>query len=688
MEIYVNSKYGFELFMLSVLLAAAFSFILYRKSKQNSPLSSQQIYGLSALRFLSVFLLSSLFLQLAVQHLKHRQYKPRLIIGIDNSESLRPFQNDLVSVINQLKSDLNSYSPEFLLFDSETAHNSAPDFTGKRSDYSNLLTEINQSYLPSDIGALLLLGDGIFNAGADPVFVSESINYPIYTIGFGDTTIHADAAIRKVTTNSTVFLDDYFAVEIDLRFTKAAGQMVKLVIEESDEILYSRAIRVQPDPYFLTENLSLKPTKEGIVRYSVRLEEVNGEQNLANNTFDFSVDVISEKQRILFLAHGPHPDIGALMNALEDKSSYEMEVITNPNDKLDFTNYDLVVVHQWPDATQRSVSFVEKLIESGRPALFILGQKTAVPGFNQLKTGLEFLQGNSFEQATPLISNQFNLFRFNPSQMRDLETFPPLLVPFGEVVLHPSLEIFANQAIQSIETERPLIAFGRIDGHKRGFIAGEGLWRWRIHNYLKNGSHRNFDQWIQKAIHYLILKRNEDNFNLFWETEYAEDEPIIIHAELFNESFELDNSADIHMEIAARSGQEFEVVFDRMNDKYQLNMGCLPVGEYKFTAHTFLGEKEYEESGNFTVNPIQIELVNTDANFKSLAQMARKTGGNFYLSQQVNELVKQLNKQESLNSKEIELQAYQELLSVKWIFFIILFLLALEWFLRKFWGIY
>ncbi len=688
LEIYANSPYTFGILVFSLLLAGAFSFMLYWKSGQNSPLSERQVYSLSALRFISVFLLSVLFLQLAVKYLKHRSYQPALIIGIDNSESLSPFQQDVLSLKNYLKQELNAYSPEVILFDNEVIREVEPTFTGKRSDYSKLFDEIDQSYLSSDVGALVLLGDGIFNSGTDPAFISETVNYPIYAIGFGDTTIHTDAAIRKVIHNSRVFLDSPFAAEIDLSFTKAAGQLVNLTVEESGKIIYSRAIRIESDHYFITENISLKPTNEGITNYSVKLETVTGEQNLANNSFDFSVNVVSEKQHILILTHGPHPDVGALMKTLENEAKYEIELIHNPKSELDFSHSDLVVVHQLPDQTSESVSLLQKLLASGRPVLFILGQETAIASFNELQTGLEFLQGNSFEQATPLLREDFSLFHFDVSELQVLESFPPLQVPFGDANLHTGMEVLANQTIQTIETNRPLMAFGRVNGKKRGFIAGEGLWRWRIHNYLKNGSHQNFDSWIQKAIYYLVLKNNEDNFNLFYETEYAEDVPVILQAELFNESFELDNSPDISIQFTAKNGQQYEAVFDKAGEKYQLNMGRLPVGEYEFSARTVLGEKTYEESGSFTVSRIQIELVDTEANFQSLAQMARKSGGNFYLAEQVDQFIEQLNEQSNLKSNQLEQQIYRELLSVRWIFFVLLFLLALEWFLRKFWGIY
>ena len=688
MEIYFNSEYTFGLSLFCVITAGIFSFILYRKSKKDSPLSSVQINVLSLLRFFSVFLIMSLFLQLAIQRVKHSKQKPELILGIDNSQSLNKFQDEVLFLVDKLKKEFKEYEPEILLFDSQTQKNENITFDGKRSNYSEFLNEINQNYLPANIGAVLLLGDGIFNAGTDPVYASNSVTYPIYTVGIGDTTRHTDAAVRKVAVNQTAYLENSFPVEIDLGFVKTAGQIVNLTIQQNNQLVYSKAIRVQSDDYFFTENLSLKPEKEGILNYVVRLEEVNGEQNLANNIHEFSINVISEKQKILILAHGSHPDIAAITAALKDKNNYDFELLTSYKKDINFADYDLVIIHQLPDANQQYMALLEKLQQSRRPFLYILGDKTSVPRFNNLQTGIQIQTNNSFENVKASINNQFSLFRFDHSKMQGLEKLPPLLTPFGDVTTNPMLEIFAFQKIQSIDTDRPLMAFGKIDGQKRGFILGEGLWRWRIHSFLQDRSYQLFDDFVQKTINYLILKTNEDNFNIFYQTEYAEDASVIMQAELFNQSYELDNSPDVGMVILDENGQKYNAIFDKTNEKYQLDIGQLPAGKYSFKAQTKLGETEYTESGSFSVNKIQIELIETEANFQVLSQMANKTGGDFSLSKNIDELIIQLKESSNLQTKQIEQQIYREFLSMKWFFFLILFLLALEWFLRKFWGIY
>jgi len=671
-----------------VLIAGTFSILLYRKSKKDSPLTSIQINLLSVLRFLTVFFISLLFLQLAIQRMKHSKQKQELIVGIDNSESQQAFGNQVKSLKDKLASELQSFDPQFFLFDSETRKSDSLNFTGKRSNYSGFISVVNQDYVPGNVGAVVLIGDGIVNAGVDPVYASNTATYPIFTVGVGDTTVHTDAAIRKVDVNKTVYLENNFPVQIDLSFKKAAGKIVNLSIAHNDKVAYSKAIRVQNDDYFFTENLNLKPEEAGIQKYTVQLDQIAGEQNLANNTFDFSVNVVSEKQKILILAHSPHPDIGALTEAIGEKNNYEYKILTRFKTPVDFTSYNLVILDQLPDGSQEANKLLEKLKELRKPYWCIVGKQTSLADLDNLQLGVQIKPNKGYENVKAKINNQFSIFRFDPTAMQELESLPPLMVPFGAITTNPMLEIFAYQNIQSLDTERPLIAYGKIDGVKCGFILGEGIWRWRIHSYLQDRSHEQFNDFILKSINYLILKKNEDNFNVYHKTEYAEDASVIMQAELFNDSYELDNSPDVELEVVDENGKKYNSLFDKTNDQYQVDLGQLPVGKYSFTAHTKLGDKEYTEKGNFSVHKIQTELVETEANFQVMHQMASKTGGQFFLPDQIDKLITRLKDTSQLHSREISQQVYQEFLSMKWIFFLILFLLALEWFLRKFWGIY
>jgi hypothetical protein len=52
------------------------------------------------------------------------------------------------------------------------------------------------------------------------VNLAGEVNFPVFTIGLGDTTEVADARIENVKANRTAFSGNRFPVEIDVHFSK------------------------------------------------------------------------------------------------------------------------------------------------------------------------------------------------------------------------------------------------------------------------------------------------------------------------------------------------------------------------------------------------------------------------------------------------------------------------------------
>ena len=105
-------------------------------------------------------------------------------------------------------------------------------------------------------------------------------------------------------------------------------------------------------------------------------------------------------------------------------------------------------------------------------------------------------------------------------------------------------------------------------------------------------------------------------------------------------------------------------------------------------AEVIIGNETFKENGSFTVTAVNFENIITRANHQILYQLASQSGGKYYLPGQVENLVKDIK-----NNSNVKLVTYfqemvNELLNLHWIFFILLLLLSVEWFLRKYWGIY
>ncbi|MBK7667774.1 MAG: hypothetical protein IPJ32_10780 [Sphingobacteriaceae bacterium] len=91
----------------------------------------------------------------------------------------------------------------------------------------------------------------------------------------------------------------------------------------------------------------------------------------------------------------------------------------------------------------------------------------------------------------------------------------------------------------------------------------------------------------------------------------------------------------------------------------------------------------FTQSGTRTVKAIVAEKINTVANHTLLFQLAQNTGGKLFSKDELDKLEKELLNSELIKPVTYTQKQLNDLIDLKWIFFLILGLLSLEWFLRK-----
>jgi hypothetical protein len=83
----------------------------------------------------------------------------------------------------------------------------------------------------------------------------------------------------------------------------------------------------------------------------------------------------------------------------------------------------------------------------------------------------------------------------------------------------------------------------------------------------------------------------------------------------------------------------------------------------------------------------QAELQNLTADFDLLRRLSLNTGAAFYSLSNIDSLKAKLQRQEAkaiIHSEE----AYNALINLKWVFFVLLAMVSVEWFARKYFGSY
>lgn len=621
--------------------------------------------------------------------------KPIIIIGIDNSRSIiaekdstavkSEFIPGLQSLIDALS---ENYQVDSYLFGSKIQAGNIPDFRDETSDYAQFINQIKEDYNGQNVGSLIIAGDGISNRGISPEFAASTINYPIYSIALGDTNQNKDFKINDVAFNSLAYSGDFLPFSVNISATRMAGEKATLVVSAFGKQQFSKDILVNEESYNMSFDFSIKAENSGKQRVSILIQTNAEEISKENNRRDVFIDILDTRKKLLILANAPHPDLGAIKTSLEQSGNYTIDIQYPEKRSGILEDYDLVILHQLPSIRQFSGPLLTELMEKQIPLLFILGKQSNIIQFNQFYKGLNIRTATrNFENAQADINTAFSLFSFEKEAIESFEKLPPLLVPVGNYQLSQGAEVFAYQKIQNINTGFPLIVFYPGQETKSGVIAGEGLWLWRLQNYLHDNNYQAFDELMNKTVQYLVARKDKRFFKVNTKGEFSTSENVIVRAELFDQSYKPVNNVEVGFTLSNDKGEQFKHIFSPGGSSYVIDLKVLPEGIYRYTATTKLGNEDYTASGEFIVNLNSLESRVLNANHGMLFRLANQHNGKLFYPQQISQLSDLLQKSE-LKGKIYYEEKFTSLRDLALILALIIILLAAEWFLRKYFGTY
>lgn len=684
-----ESPLWFSVFCL--LAGIAYASLLYYHDTKLVEVKSWLKWLLASFRFIVISVLAFLLLSPLLKTIFREVEKPVVVVAQDNSESL-VIGKDSTFYRNEYKQKLNSfiqklsekYEVRTYSF-GEKINTSIPfTYSDKQTDISSLMDEIDTRYSNRNLGAVVLCSDGLYNKGEDPVFSSENIKAPVFTVALGDTTVKKDVVIAKLRHNRMAYLGNTFPLEILVDAHQFKGKAVDLAVSKNKEILFTQKLNINSDKFTSTIPLQLQAKEKGVQRYHVTISNLPGEVTYHNNSQDFFIDVVDGREKVLLLAAAPHPDIAAIKQAIESNENYELEVAYAADFNGVLTPYNLVILHQIPAESNTYPKLLADLSKSDVPQLFILGNQSNSAAFNAINTGVSIPDARvKANEAQGAVDNGFTLFTLSDETRNFIPKLPPLLVPYGNYKLSNSATSFIIQKIGSVQTTYPLILFNDVNSRKTGVIAGEGIWRWRLADYEAHQNHSIFNEIINKTVQYLSVKVDKSLFRILAKTNFYENEALQFDAELYNESYELINEPEVSIEIINSENKRFPFSFSKTANAYRLSTTAFPVGEYKFLAKVKVGDKIMTQGGAFTISPLVIESINTTADHQLLYNLAKQHNGEMFTPATLDALQNKLLQRDDIKPVSYSEKKLKELINLKWVFFLLLTLLSLEWFLRK-----
>ena len=711
-----------------LLVGAVYAFLMYQPLPRLAGSGGANVggfdrrttYGLAILRFVVVSLLCFLLLNPLIRSLRTLTEKPKIVLAVDNSESLtaagRPTLNRALAGLETLRQQLTDKGLDVTvrtLGDSVTN----PDltqipFTRRTTDLSGLLNGIRSDYEGRNLTDVVLVSDGIFNQGLSPTF--GQYPFAVQTVGLGDTIPKRDIQLKGIVANRIAYLGNQFPVQAEVVSNGFRGRSAMVVLRQNGRELGRQLVSFGGSPVngpqagrndtFNQLTFQTTANQKGVQHYVVEVLPQAGEFSTRNNRQDVYIDVIDGKEKVLLLALTPHPDIKALKTILEKNQNYELDVriLTGspaeaavPADKA----YDLVILHQIPDNGGLGNALMQNYLAKNTPILFVLGNQSSLGPFNTSNSVMQITaQPGQSDKVTGVFNPDFKQLNLDPARLDILSKLPPLLAPYGEFRLQPGSEVVLWQQVGSVRTNKPLLAINLTNGtatrpRKMAVLAGEGLWGWRLEEYALTDRQEVVDELMQKVIQLISVKEDRRKLRVYpIRNEFVAGEKVVFETELYNDIYERVYDKPVRLEIGDEKGitRSYNFTPTAANSRFEISR--LPEGVYRFRAFVTLTGRggnpvSEQSSGQFVVRDLQLEALNTTADYGLMRQLAQQTGGRFYTTARLDDLVKNMTDRPH-PARLTSTEEMNEIINWRWLFFVVLTLAAVEWGLRKFYGGY
>ncbi|MDG1147304.1 MAG: hypothetical protein P8N52_03250 [Crocinitomicaceae bacterium] len=668
------------------------AFLYYRKQSRVNELKTVIRFSLIVLRSSTLFLLGLLLFGVIFERKEVKVEKPVFITLTDNSSSLLNYADSskVKSRVAGFHAKLQEKFKDRFEFKSYTIGDGVSldsiRLDGSKSNLNAGFDFIYNEFYNRNVGGITFISDGNFNEGVSPIYGAEKINLtPIFTIGVGDTVVKRDQLLRTVSTNDIAFYKNKFPIEISIEGHKMGKGNTEISLWKGQRKIDSKTISYTDGNLdFINVSFMTDADDIGFISYTVKLKKESSESSYENNSRTVYVEVIDSRSKVFVFANAPHPDVSAIKQELDKNDN--MDVSTVLIDEWD-GSLDGCSLAIWHNPSEDGSDLYRAIRATKTPALYLLGLNSSRSFVSDMNIGVRLPSTRSTDQVQGVFANEFQLFDVSSQLKRAVKRWQPLTVLFGRLRQHGNNTLL-KQMIGGIVKEVPVLYFNSTNGVKYGVLVGEGLWRWKLSEYAESENNDLFNELIQKTTQYLTVKSNLEPLRINFPKRVLSRDPIILRAEFYNASFDLITSPEIALYLTNTEGVSTEYTFGKNENNYTLDLGTLSQGVYSWKASAKYSGLNHKKSGSFIVENSSLEDLETRANHNILEQISTRSNGQFYPLNKTDKLFNDVENRKDIVSVSYQESTFLNLIDWKLLLVVIVFLLSVEWLVRRYSGLY
>jgi hypothetical protein len=704
---YFQINISFFILLIVGILSGLFAYYQYKRTIPPISKSLQVFLGIirgSAFAFIFLLLFAPEFTAIW-----QKTESGKLIIAIDKSASMGIMENnqnrlqralDIADrIIERVKNEVDIV---IYGFDTDTMQ-----IENLNLDTTRLGTNIDKS-LRSILAVqqkstnLVLISDGNFSFGDNPLYSDYLNQTNLYTIGLGDTLDIPDLMITEVKSNKLVYQDQSTQIQVCIMSRGIEAKNVTLSMKQGNRVLQVKNLQINSDGKTVIGEFEVIPEKIGLNQYDFSLEIIPGEAIIQNNRFTISMEVLKGKVKVGLFAAKPGYESKFLNQVLSDQEDIQFHMSIalkngkyyseNPGKFID--SLDVLILHNYPSLAQ-SDKRIRQLIDRSNsrriPTFIILSEKINKTQLELIKL---FFPVKSIRHSTQLIETQIkptiegellpalSIFEDEESEDKFWSINPPIQYHYMDIAFESPVKILL-ETIKSLNNKsgQPVLIAHETKGRKGILLLGSGFWRW---NFLLSEDEVYKDSWqlmLKNLIRWLDTGFVEKNVILSTSKKnYQVGDNILLTTQVYDGSFKFVNDGLIRTRISGPAVSfEIESNFSE-NGRYEGSFVPLVPGRYAIRSEAWrnnikLGVDKIE----LIVTTVSGEFLTTRQNQRFLKKLAEKAGGLYFNEWEADNLVSSLNFKPEIKRESETFELWNRLPFL----LIIIFLLSLEWFMRK-----
>ena len=707
MDILLKSEYSAILIIIVTIISILLSYFSYRKSKLKTPLK----YILPLIRFLSIWFILVLFLSPVLSYLIEITQKPLNIFLLDNSLSLIIDKKDslLIETLNKKITDIENDKSEnkyFLFSNGLNEKIFENDFDAielnNRDNYetnlSKTLHTLFERFENKNISSINIISDGIINSGGNPSHFIKLFGIPVNYFLIGDTTQKPDLLIKDIFFNKVAFIESMTPLNVEINSFQFDNN-IKINLYEDGSIIDSRIIDVNQNSNSYNVSFKLNSPTESIKKYKIEIENEPNEITNKNNYSEFFIRYVDNKFKLLVLSGGPGADFAFISEEIKKINNFEAEfrMQKSANEFYegqihDMNDFQAFIFIGFPTSITNVniLNDIKESIERNESSLFFMASRnTDYKKLSILESNLPFktVSTSYVEKETAVkIVGKFNfemLENFSerggfPKSIELVNSLPGIFKTGTVFSFNPEAETI----LISSPGHEPILVTQNTTKNKSAAFLGHGVYKWRLNPVITN-SEQALNGILTGIILSITDKEKKKKFNVETSKQIYSPYETIKFTGIIN-----DNTLTGGLKIKVRMYNEKfneEIELKKTgNFSFEGQSNIMTPGDYFFTAELYSkGVLIESDTKKFSIGENNFEYKKTRSDNSLLKNLALTTNGNDFTNEEtkkINELIYQANTRETQSVKSPENVFLNFNL---YYLFIVIFLLSLEWFLRK-----